>query len=316
MARARNIKPGLFSNELLVELPAFDRLAFIGLWCLADREGRLEDRVKRIKIELFPCDDYDVEEGLARLAAAGFISRYQVAGFSVIEIINFQKHQSPHGSEKDSTLPDVNGYLTVYERKKNVVVAGSQRKVLVGEQVFNVKEPLEPVNPPFDNALIPDCGILIPDTGFSDSPNQGQHHSLTAGEEIPGSSFEGFDDLEDLPPEDAKQPVDPKAPVEMTLDWMPDANLLKTYCVHFGVSTDLFNKDAVAPFTAHHETTGLLQTQSKWVSLLVKWVKDDKNRASNIRPFPKPQAIARHTLTGSRDYKAGTKENANGTFRL
>ena len=316
MARARNIKPGLFSNELLVELPAFDRLAFIGLWCLADREGRLEDRVKRIKIELFPCDDYDVEEGLARLAAAGFISRYQVAGFSVIEIINFQKHQSPHGSEKDSTLPDVNGYLTVYERKKNVVVAGSQRKVLVGEQVFNVKEPLEPVNPPFDNALIPDCGILIPDTGFSDSPNQVQHHSLTAGEEIPGSSFEGFDDLEDLPPEDAKQPVDPKAPVEMTLDWMPDANLLKTYCVHFGVSTDLFTKDAVAPFTAHHETTGLLQTQSKWVSLLVKWVKDDKNRASNIRPFPKPQAIARHTLTGSRDYKAGTKENANGTFRI
>lgn len=316
MARARNIKPGLFSNELLVELPAFDRLAFIGLWCLADREGRLEDRVKRIKIELFPCDDYDVEEGLARLAAAGFISRYQVAGFSVIEIVNFQKHQSPHGSEKDSTLPDVNGYLTVYERKKNVVVAGSQRKVLVGEQVFNVKEPLEPVNPPFDNALIPDCGILIPDTGFSDSPNQDQHHSLNAGEEISSSSFEGFDDLEGLPPEGAEQPVDPKAPVEMTLDWMPDTNLLKTYCVHFGVSTDLFTRDAVAPFTAHHETTGLLQTQSKWVSLLVKWVKDDKNRASNIRPFPKPQAIARHTLTGSRDYKAGTKENANGTFRL
>jgi hypothetical protein len=254
MARARNIKPGLFSNELLVELPAFDRLAFIGLWCLADREGRLEDRVKRIKIELFPCDDYDVEEGLARLATAGFIFRYQVAGFSVIEIINFQKHQSPHGSEKDSALPDINGYLTVYERKKNVLVAGSQRKVLVGEQSFNVKEPLEPVNPPFDNALIPDCGILIPDSGFTDSPNQDQHHSLNAGEEIPGSSFEGFDDLEDLPPEEAEPPVDPKTPVEMTLDWMPDANLLKTYCVHFGVSTELFTKDAVAPFTVHRSS--------------------------------------------------------------
>src|SRR4051812_28228311 len=106
MARARNIKPGLFSNELLVELPAFDRLMFIGLWCLADREGRLEDRVKRIKIELLPCDDYDVDAGLNRLAASGFISRYQVAGQAVIEIVNFQKHQSPHGSEKDSTLPD------------------------------------------------------------------------------------------------------------------------------------------------------------------------------------------------------------------
>lgn len=316
MARARNIKPGLFSNELLVELPAFDRLAFIGLWCLADREGRLEDRVKRIKIELFPCDDYDVEAGLARLAAAGFISRYQAAGFSVIEIINFQKHQSPHGSEKDSILPDINGYLTVYERKKNVVVAGSQRKVLVGEQVFNVKKPLEPVNPPFDNALIPDCGILIPESGFTDSPNQDQHHSLNAGEEIPSSGFEGFGDLEELPLEEGEPPVDPKAPVEMTLDWMPDANLLKTYCIHFGVSTDLFTKEAVAPFTAHHETTGLLQTQSKWVSLLVKWVKDDKNRASNVRPFVKRETPSRHTGFADRDYTAGLIQREDGSYAI
>ncbi|VVO79244.1 hypothetical protein PS870_01702 [Pseudomonas fluorescens] len=296
MARARNIKPGLFSNEFLVELPAFDRLAFIGLWCLADREGRLEDRVKRIKIELFPCDDYDVDAGLARLAAAGFISRYQVAGFSVIEITNFQKHQSPHGTEKDSVLPDNNGYLTVYARKGNVVIAGSQRKVLVGEQHFNVKESLEPVSPPLDNALIPDCGILIPD-----SPNQDQHHSLNASEEIPPvepkATPEESSVVELNPavakivmvqpePESTPEPVDPKAPVEMTLAWMPDANLLKTYCVHFGVLTDLFTKEVVAPFTAHHETAGTLNTQSKWVSLLVKWVKDDKNRASNVRQFP------------------------------
>jgi hypothetical protein len=315
MARARNIKPGLFSNELLVELPAFDRLAFIGLWCLADREGRLEDRVKRIKIELFPCDDYDVDAGLARLAAAGFISRYQVAGYSVIEIINFQKHQSPHGSEKDSALPDINGYLTVYERKKNVVVAGSQRKVLVSELGLNVKEPLEPVDPPLDNALIPDCGILIADSGFTDSPNQeDQHHSLNASEETPDSVEPEQPSAE---PEATPEPVDPKAPVEMTLDWMPDDNLLKTYCVHFGVSTDLFTKEAVAPFTAHHETTGSLQTQSKWVSLLVKWVKDDKNRASNVKQFPvKPEKPTRHTGFETRDYKAGTKENANGTFRI
>jgi hypothetical protein len=307
MARARNIKPGLFSNELLVELPAFDRLAFIGLWCLADREGRLEDRVKRIKIELFPCDDYDVEEGLARLAAAGFISRYQVAGQSVIEIINFQKHQSPHGSEKDSTLPDVNGYLTVYERKKNVVVAGSQRRVLVSAQDLNVKEPLEPVDPALDNALIPDCGILIPDSGFIDSPNQeDQHHSLNAGDE---PELESEAAHEELP-----EPVDAKTPVEMTLDWMPDANLLKTYCVHFGISTDLFTQEAIAPFTAHYETSGALQIQSKWVSLLVKWVKDDKSRASNVRQFPKRETQSRHAGFADRDYTAGLIAREDGTY--
>ena len=52
MARARNIKPGFFDNETLGELPALTRLLFIGLWCLADREGRLQDRPKRIKKEL------------------------------------------------------------------------------------------------------------------------------------------------------------------------------------------------------------------------------------------------------------------------
>lgn len=208
MARARNIKPGFFSNELLVDLPAFDRLAFIGLWCLADREGRLEDRVKRIKIELFPCDDYDVDAGLSRLAAAGFISRYQVAGYSVIEIVNFQKHQSPHGSEKDSLLPDENGYLTIHERKRNVVIAGSNRKVLVSEREFNVNEPLEPVNPPFDNALIPDCGILNPDSliqeskalGDSDeSPAEGDDDQLgdqESGQPAPEPAKAYSDDFE------------------------------------------------------------------------------------------------------------------------
>jgi hypothetical protein len=307
MARARNVKPGLFSNELLVELPAFDRLMFIGLWCLADREGRLEDRVKRIKIELLPCDDYDVDAGLNRLAGSGFISRYQVAGQSIIEIVNFQKHQSPHGSEKDSTLPDINGYLTVNERKKNVVVAGSQTKVHVSEQGFNVKAPLEPVNPPHSNALIPDCGSLIPDSGFTDSPNQDQHHSLNAGEETPP--------VEPEPTAEEFSVVDPKAPVEMTLDWAPDANLLKTYCVHFGVSPDLFTHEAMASFTAHHESIGGLNTQAKWVSLLVGWVKSDRAKASNVRQL-KPVQPSRHTGFAERNYTAGLTKREDGTYGI
>ena len=44
MARARNIKPGFFKNELLVGLPYEYRLLFIGLWTIADRDGRFEDR--------------------------------------------------------------------------------------------------------------------------------------------------------------------------------------------------------------------------------------------------------------------------------
>ena len=42
--RTRLLKPGFFMNEELARLPVRARLLFAGLWCLADREGRLEDR--------------------------------------------------------------------------------------------------------------------------------------------------------------------------------------------------------------------------------------------------------------------------------
>ena len=64
MARSRNIKPGFFTNDGLAELPFEVRLLFIGLWTLADREGRLEDRPKRIRMEIFPGDNVDVDESV------------------------------------------------------------------------------------------------------------------------------------------------------------------------------------------------------------------------------------------------------------
>lgn len=51
MARSRNIKPGLFKNEVLGVADPIYTILFQGLWVLADREGRLEDRPMRIKAE-------------------------------------------------------------------------------------------------------------------------------------------------------------------------------------------------------------------------------------------------------------------------
>ena len=107
MARARNIKPSFFTNEDLVELPFEDRLLFIGLWTLADREGRLEDRPKRIKMAVFPADNVDVDASLARLAKSGFIARYEVRGIACIQVLNFAKHQNPHVREAASELPSI-----------------------------------------------------------------------------------------------------------------------------------------------------------------------------------------------------------------
>lgn len=168
MARARNIKPAFFKNELLAELEPFDRLLFIGLWCLADREGRAEDRPKRIKMELFPCDTYDVDAGLNDLAAHGFIRRYHAAGQSVLLIVNFTKHQTPHGTEKDSDLPDENGVITVRERDLNGYVSGKRRKNNVNLDESNVVVTVDAAAPDVkalgENALNPEPRILIPES--------------------------------------------------------------------------------------------------------------------------------------------------------
>ena len=104
--RARNIKPGFFKNDTLAELDFAGRLLFIGLWGIADRAGRLEDRPKKIKAEVFPYDAVDVDSCLGELARLGFILRYEAEGERYIQIVNFDKHQNPHPREAASTIPE------------------------------------------------------------------------------------------------------------------------------------------------------------------------------------------------------------------
>lgn len=105
MSRIRTIKPEFFFDEDLAELSPLARLLFIGLWTQADREGRLEDRPKRLKAALLPYDDCDVNSLLGDLAKAGFIIRYEAEGAKYIQVPGFTKHQRPHVREAESTIP-------------------------------------------------------------------------------------------------------------------------------------------------------------------------------------------------------------------
>lgn len=109
--RSRNIKPGFFKNEYLAECQPFSRILFCGLWCMADREGRLEERIKRIHIEILPYDDAcDIETLMAELSKHGFILRYECFGKKYIQIENFLTHQSPHHKEAPSIIPPPDGH--------------------------------------------------------------------------------------------------------------------------------------------------------------------------------------------------------------
>lgn len=112
-------------NEDIIELPYEARLLFIGLWILADREGRLENRPKKIKMSLFPADEINVAEQLENISKFGFIELYNADGTDVIQIVNFVKHQNPHGLEKDSDLPNKDGVYSVHNRNpKNKTIVG------------------------------------------------------------------------------------------------------------------------------------------------------------------------------------------------
>jgi hypothetical protein len=110
MSRARNIKPGFFKNDELGDCSIYARVLFIGLWCEADREGRLEDRPKRIKANILPYDDCDVDDLLNQLAERKFILRYQANGRNYIQVVNFTKHQQPHYKEVASEIPPPPGH--------------------------------------------------------------------------------------------------------------------------------------------------------------------------------------------------------------
>jgi hypothetical protein len=152
MGRSRNIKPGFFSNDELAGLPFEDRLLFIGLWTVADREGRLLDRPRKIRMEVFPADDVDCDAGLAALQRSGFIERYEVDGAKIIQINNWLKHQKPHVREAPSELP-----------RRDTGTA----KVVPRHDLGDVSAPpgsnqgcAEP------SPRSPDCGLLTVDSGL------------------------------------------------------------------------------------------------------------------------------------------------------
>ena len=73
MARIRSVKPEFWSSESITCLPRDTRLAYIGLWCVADDEGRFRAQIGVLAGQLFPEDDDGrevVERALAELSGA------------------------------------------------------------------------------------------------------------------------------------------------------------------------------------------------------------------------------------------------------
>lgn len=105
MARIRTIKPEFFTSEDIVSLTPLARLFYVGLWCEADREGRLDWKVGTLKMRYLPGDSCDVQELANELISAGLVVIYEVDGKHYAEIPSFTKHQVINNRESESTRP-------------------------------------------------------------------------------------------------------------------------------------------------------------------------------------------------------------------
>lgn len=105
--RIRTIKPEFFTHEGIQAAEAESglplRLAFIGLWCAADREGRFRWEPRRLGVMILPYDNCDFGKILDALERAGFLVRYGGGKFGFIP--SFASHQRINTREADSQIP-------------------------------------------------------------------------------------------------------------------------------------------------------------------------------------------------------------------
>jgi hypothetical protein len=103
MARIRTIKPDFFTSDDICVLSPLARLLYIGLWCEADREGRLAWTPRVFKRRYLPDDDCDIEAICLELLKRDLVRLY---GDDLAYIPTFLEHQHINPREARSNLPE------------------------------------------------------------------------------------------------------------------------------------------------------------------------------------------------------------------
>jgi hypothetical protein len=102
VARIRTVKPDFFTSDDICALSPLARLLYIGLWCEADREGRLVWQPRTFKRRYLPDDQCDIEAVCKELLARELVRLY---GDDYAFIPTFLAHQHVNPREAKSEIP-------------------------------------------------------------------------------------------------------------------------------------------------------------------------------------------------------------------
>ena len=123
MPRARGLKPAFFEDGHLAKVSHTARCLLPAMWCLADRSGRMEYRLAKIRAFAFPYEPEiniepliaELEEVTSEYLPKGFVTTYEVNAKKYLQINNWGELQSPHHQESPSKLPPPDHLRTTSE---------------------------------------------------------------------------------------------------------------------------------------------------------------------------------------------------------
>lgn len=126
MARKRMIDPNIWQSEDFSKLDFFSKLVFIGLFSLADDEGRGRANPTYLKSSIFPYDEVvrttDVEKSLSQISANMSIVFYEHNESKYYELLNWNKWQKID-RPSPSKIPeyDENAMKTIFDNNSTNV---------------------------------------------------------------------------------------------------------------------------------------------------------------------------------------------------
>lgn len=103
MSRIRTIKPEFWTSEQIVECSPNARLMFIGLWNFCDDGGVHPAQLKKLKMQIFPGDDFttaDMAGMVAELISNKLMIEYEVDGASYWYVTGWHHQKIDRPSKK------------------------------------------------------------------------------------------------------------------------------------------------------------------------------------------------------------------------
>lgn len=260
MARARNIKPSFFDNDVLAEISPLGRLFFIGLWTIADYNGNFEWRERKLKAKILPYDNCDLKEIAINLDKLGFIRFYSDQDKICANIVNFTKHQNPHKNERDRGAE----LSLITEDSRQVI---DLTTLTINRDLSRFNHESSASNPADSLNLIPDPLILIPEP--LNTANQDLNGKSIY--EVDSSKFEKFWMLH-------PNKVDKKR----CLTWFEKhkPNDIEYYKIIEGLKKQILWREAKPPkeFVAEWKMPITWLNGQNWNDALKPWIDESKNQ--------------------------------------